>query len=360
MVRCLLAFLVAAAVMSGSSWNDVRFISVRDSINNNPASTWKAAIHASIPYDNQETLQRMCGSTLDATLLRQNSQTPPSPGSNSAPNSAAGNSPPRRLQAVPSNYDLRQAFPACWSVSNIRNQANCGSCWAVSALSSLSDRYCVKSTLAGAPQQKSFSYEDALECCSAGTCGTGPNRGCNGGYIHGGFAYAATNGVVTGENFMNYTTCKPYFLNPAGGYGSAMAPSCSQSCSNSVLYPRSYAADKTFIRGYSYITANTIAQVVANVQQAIMQRGSVVAGMDVYYDFYYYVSGVFVHNPNYAYLGGHAVRVIGWGVDSATNLPFWLVANSWGSGWGIGGVFKILRGSNHCRIESFMVEGLLK
>jgi len=177
------------------------------------------------------------------------------------------------LQAIPSNYDLRQAFPPCWSVSYIRNQANCGSCWAVSALSSISDRYCVKSALLGAPQQKSFSYQDALECCSAGTCGTGPNRGCNGGYIHGGFAYAQTNGVVTGENFLNYTTCKPYFLNPLGGYGSAIAPSCSQSCSNPVLYPKGYAADKYFIRGYNYITGMSIAQVVESVLSEGRSRG---------------------------------------------------------------------------------------
>ena len=49
-------------------------------------------------------------------------------------------------------------------------------------------------------------------------------------------------------------------------------------------------------------------------------------------------------------LGGHAIRLLGWGVEEGT--PYWLVANSWNYDWGDGGTFKILRGSDHCGIES--------
>ena len=38
--------------------------------------------------------------------------------------------------------------------------------------------------------------------------------------------------------------------------------------------------------------------------------------------------------------------------------PYWLVANSWGEDWGDGGNFKILRGSDHCGIESWVVAGI--
>ena len=31
-------------------------------------------------------------------------------------------------------------------------------------------------------------------------------------------------------------------------------------------------------------------------------------------------------------LGGHAVRLLGWGVEEGT--PYWLVANSWNYDWG--------------------------
>lgn len=41
-------------------------------------------------------------------------------------------------------------------------------------------------------------------------------------------------------------------------------------------------------------------------------------------------------------LGGHAVKLIGWGTENGT--PYWLVMNSWNETWGDKGMFKILRG----------------
>jgi hypothetical protein len=54
------------------------------------------------------------------------------------------------------------------------------------------------------------------------------------------------------------------------------------------------------------------------------------------------------------YMGQHAVKIIGWGVEN--KIPYWIVANSWGSRWGaLGGFFKILRGVNHCGIEEYVI-----
>lgn len=55
-------------------------------------------------------------------------------------------------------------------------------------------------------------------------------------------------------------------------------------------------------------------------------------------------------------MGGHAVKIIGWGVDDGT--PYWLVANQWNENWGEKGLFRILRGSNECEFESDIVGGL--
>lgn len=41
--------------------------------------------------------------------------------------------------------------------------------------------------------------------------------------------------------------------------------------------------------------------------------------------------GVYKHVAGSA-LGGHAVKMMGWGVDNGT--PYWLVANSWNPDWG--------------------------
>lgn len=72
--------------------------------------------------------------------------------------------------------------------------------------------------------------------------------------------------------------------------------------------------------------------------------------------FHYFVcSGVYQHVTGAA-LGGHAIKILGWGVEEGT--PYWLVANSWNTDWGNGGFFKILRGQDHCGIESSISAGV--
>jgi len=58
------------------------------------------------------------------------------------------------------------------------------------------------------------------------------------------------------------------------------------------------------------------------------------------------------------FLGGHAVKVLGWGIEDGTN--YWIVANSWNNNWGDNGFFKIGRGNDECEIEEQIVAGLPK
>lgn len=353
MLSKVLAFLLINCGLSAPLWNDPRFINVRDSINRNPAGTWKAAIHPGIQYDNKQALQGMCGTKMDVQLLQAQAtqQRPKNPAS-------GGN---RRLQAIPSFYDLRQAYPQCSSISLIRTQSNCGSCWAISAASALSDLYCINSVKAGLLKERSFSAQDMLECCSRTTCGSGPNQGCNGGYVQGGYLFGLTNGIVTGENFMNYNTCKPYAFSPFNAAAAlAIAPSCSYACTNPTIFRTTYYADKVYTKGYTILSQffYTVPQTIAAAQQAIMAKGSITAAIDVYSDLMYYSSGVYQRISTSYYIGGHAIKIIGWGTDSS-GLDYWIVANSWGVGWGMGGFVNFKRGTNHCRIESLMVQGNL-
>jgi len=60
-------------------------------------------------------------------------------------------------------------------------------------------------------------------------------------------------------------------------------------------------------------------------------------------------------------IGGHAVKLLGWGTDSSSKLPYWLCANSWNTDWGkLKGFFKIKRGSNECNIENGVTAGIPK
>jgi C1A family cysteine protease len=65
-----------------------------------------------------------------------------------------------------------------------------------------------------------------------------------------------------------------------------------------------------------------------------------------------YHSGVYVHTTG-GQLGGHAVKIVGWGQAGST--PYWVVANSWGTGWGLNGYFWM--GMNQCSFEQQGIAG---
>lgn len=49
-------------------------------------------------------------------------------------------------------------------------------------------------------------------------------------------------------------------------------------------------------------------------------------------------SGVYQHVAG-DMMGGHAVRILGWGVENGT--PYWLVGNSWNTDWGDNGEWQL-------------------
>jgi cathepsin B len=93
------------------------------------------------------------------------------------------------------------------------------------------------------------------------------------------------------------------------------------------------------------------------IKQEIMKHGPIEVDFSVYADFPSYKSGVYKHVTG-EFLGGHAVRMLGWGVENGT--PYWLIANSWNTDWGDNGFFKILRGKDECGIEQDGVAGGVK
>lgn len=94
---------------------------------------------------------------------------------------------------------------------------------------------------------------------------------------------------------------------------------------------------------------------VDKIKTEIMTNGPVEGAFSVYEDFLSYKSGVYTHTSGQL-LGGHAIKILGWGVDAGVN--YWIVANSWNEDWGNGGFFNIKAGVDECGIESGIVAGL--
>ena len=73
---------------------------------------------------------------------------------------------------------------------------------------------------------------------------------------------------------------------------------------------------------------------------------------------FYFQSGIYHHidirdkfNP--WEITNHVVLIVGYGEEQG--VPYWIVKNSWGTGWGEDGFFRIRRGNDECSIESMAV-----
>jgi cathepsin B len=252
---------------------------------------------------------------------------------------------PERNDITPlADFDARTAWPKCDSIGEVRDQAACGSCWAFGAVEAMTDRHCIASNATKKPH---LSAEDMNSCC--GSCGFG----CEGGYPSAAWQYWVSQGVVTGGNWNSKQGCFPYSIEncdhhcqgkykPCGDI--VPTPSCTKQCQDG----SAWASAKQFgARAYGVSG-------VPNIQKEIQTKGPVEAAFTVYQDFLTYKSGVYKHTSG-SQLGGHAVKILGWGTDSGQD--YWLVANSWNEDWGDKGYFKIAKGKNECGIEGQIVAG---
>jgi cathepsin B len=229
------------------------------------------------------------------------------------------------VRDFPVNFDSRTQWPGC--VHAVLDQGQCGSCWAFGATESLSDRFCIETSK---KTNVVLSPESLVSCDWEG------NFGCGGGIPELAWEYMEWAGVLT-------LSCFPYTA------GSGEAPPCASSCSNSSEPYKSY-----------YAREFTVSQfwTAWEIQNAIYNDGPVEGTMDVYSDFIQYSSGVYVEASNATFLGGHAIKMVGWGHDTKSGLDYWIVQNSWGTDWGMNGFFWIQRGVDMCGIDDGGIAGL--
>lgn len=234
-----------------------------------------------------------------------------------APNRFATKSYPEELKAtLPESFDSRTQWPVCFPP--VRDQAQCGSCWAHGAVESLSWRQCVAGNVPSAIQLAPQWLVD----CDHG------NLGCNGGQLPAAWSFMSIFGVAD-------EACKPYH---------AVNQSCTQTCDDGSKPTLYYAA------GGQQFSASDL----ESAMYEIMTNGPIETAFSVYEDFEEYEGGIYQHTYG-DYLGGHAVMIVGWGVENG--VKYWIVQNSWGESWGEGGFFRIIRGVNDCGFEGQLTAG---
>jgi cathepsin B len=212
---------------------------------------------------------------------------------------------------LPADFVSNDKWPEC--IHPIRDQQRCGSCWAFAASEVLSDRFCIASE---GKVNVVLSPQDMVSCDKQ-------DLGCNGGYLDRSWNYLKNNGIVSDE-------CYPYTS------GSGVTGTCK--VTNKCVDGKTDAVKYKVSSWKQYRSSE-------EVKEDIFNHGPVETGFLVYQDFMSYKGGIYKKTSN-TLLGGHAVKIVGWGTDKKSNTEYWVVANSWGPNWGEKGHFRIQM--NHC------------
>lgn len=193
-------------------------------------------------------------------------------------------------------------------VTSVKNQGNCGSCVSFGTIASIESQIKI---LRGASYEIDLS-EAHLFYCHARSEG----RNCgNGWWPERALSFFQSQGV-TEEAYYPYT---------AGD----------QDCSGRLT---GWDSHLTKITGYSKING------IEAIKEYVSTKGPVEACFTVYQDFYNYIQGVYKHITGVS-VGGHCVCIVGY--DNVGG--YWICKNSWGTGFGESGYFKIAFGQ--CGIE---------
>jgi len=210
---------------------------------------------------------------------------------------------------VPKTVDWRKKG----LVTPIKDQAQCGSCWAFAAVASLEGQHALSTK-----KLVSLSEQNLVDC-------SGPegNFGCEGGLPDQGYQYIIDNKGIDTEAAYPYT---------------AEDDQCA-------FNKKKIGA--TITKFTDIATGDESA-----LQKAVATIGPISVGIDASQDsFQSYTSGIYDEENCSTTQLDHGVTVVGYGSENGKD--YWLVKNSWGTVWGIKGYIKMSRNAqNQCGIAT--------
>lgn len=201
-------------------------------------------------------------------------------------------------------------------VTPIKNQGDCGSCWAFSAVGSLEAQHNMSGkTLV------SLSEQNLMDCTQGKAYG---NMACLGGTMDAAFQYIIDNKGVDTE---------------------ASYPYLAQTETQCRFTPNNIGATMS---SFVDVPDNEMA-----LAEACKEKGPISVAIDgAWISFRFYKSGVYYEPQCFTTKLNHGVLVVGYGTED-TGEEFYWVKNSWGTSWGLEGYVKMARNrDNNCGIAS--------
>merc|ERR1712072_1588631 len=194
-------------------------------------------------------------------------------------------------------------------VNAVKNQGQCGSCWAFSAIASLE----------GANAQSGNKLPNLSEQQLVDCSGSYGNMGCNGGLMDNAFNY-----LIKESHGDDSESSYPY---------KAVDGSCKF---NKADIAGTLSSFKDIPQGNENSLQDAVSGRVVSIAIAVVS------------DFQFYSGGIYDSKACQGAQLNHGVSIVGYDTSS----EFWIVRNSWGATWGEAGYIRMKMGENLCGLAN--------
>lgn len=229
-----------------------------------------------------------------------------------------------KVYAIPESFDWRQQG----IMTPVKNQLYCNSGYAFASVGVMEAYLKWKGR-----SNSILSEQDVIDCSYKKFMGGSQNSGCDGGWPTAVFDYYNVKDIVKENQY-------PYTSGLSQRHGACRIPNPI----NNVVRGRLSVKN---IRVYNE----------DDIRQILVSKGPLVIAISVDNEFNRFFDdlgdGVFDNNGSVNAQPNHFVVLVGYAVQGGK--PYWLIKNSWGSKWAVGGYGKIVRGKNMSGLATFGV-----